>query len=266
MTEEDAFLLDLLARPDDEAARLIYADWLADHDDPRADLVRDDYFLRSVHPNDAARRNLAERRRRARQQHGWQEYDGLLLTWDQMVTVFRFRLAEAVAHCAGDLPPLRTWELEPRGLVGLTHWSGGWPDAVSEDWPSLAHELAVARRRSLARTGRAPARLMSHLAGGRLVLFDPLTTPSDGRTHRDSKGFFDAQGAPAWDTWVTFVPEPPPGCPGQGGYLLAWVPPAWLHWASEGIRANPDDRCIVWAHETSTPFLRRLRQVGLTGC
>jgi uncharacterized protein (TIGR02996 family) len=264
MTEEDAFLLDLLARPDDEAARLIYADWLADHDDPRADLVRDSYFLRSARPDDPARRDLAERWQLASQQHGWQEYDGLLLTWEQMVTVFRFRLAEAVAHCAGDFPPLRTWELEPRGLIGLTHWSGGWPDPVSDAWPALAHELAVARRRLLYRTGRASMRLMTHLAGGRLVLFNPFTTPSDGRTQRESKEFFDAEGAPPWDTWVTFVPEPPPGAV-RGGYLLAWVPPPWLYWAGEGIRANPDDHCLTWAHEAHTPFLRRLRQMGLAG-
>src|SRR6476646_10656610 len=103
MTEEDAFLLDLLARPDDEAARLIYADWLADRDDARADLVRDAYLLRSARPADPARRAHAERWDAARGEHGWQEYDGLLLTWEQMVTAFRFRLAEAVAYCAGDL-------------------------------------------------------------------------------------------------------------------------------------------------------------------
>jgi len=265
MTEEDFFLLDLLARPDDEAARLIYADWLADNDDPRADLVRDAYLLRSARQTDPARRSLDERWQEARRRHGWQEYDGLLLTWEQMVSVFRFRLAEAVTHCSGDLPPLRTWELEPRGLIGLTHWSGGWPGADSQAWPDLDRELAVARRRLLARAGRAPTRLMTHLGGGRLVLFDPFTTPADGRTHRESKGFFDAEGAPAWDTWVLFVPEPPPGAD-RGGYLLAWVPPPWLHWAGIGIGANPDVNCLAWAHECSTPFLRRLRQAGLAGC
>src|SRR4051794_36011634 len=163
MTEEDAFLLDLLARPDDEAARLIYADWLADRDDPRAELIREDWLLRSARADDPARASLARRRHQARQQHDWQDHDRLLLSWDQMVTVFRFRLAEAVAHCAGDLPPLRTWELEPRALVGSTHWSGGWPDPIVGAWPALAHELAVARRRLLVRDGRATARLMAHL-------------------------------------------------------------------------------------------------------
>lgn len=265
MTEEDAFLLDLLARPDDEAARLIYADWLADRDDERADLVRDAYFLRSARPDDDARRSLAARWSQARQQHGWQEYDGLLLSWEQMVTVFRFRLAEAIAHGAGDVPPLRTWELEPRSLVGQTPWSGGWPGGDSRAWPDLDRELAIARRRHLDRAGRAPVRLMPHLAGGRLVLFDPFTTPCDGRTHRESKGYFDAEGAPPWDAWVLFVPEPPPGAD-QGGYLLSWTSPAWLHWAGVGIGANPDVNCLAWAHQCSTPFLRRLRQAGVAGC
>jgi uncharacterized protein (TIGR02996 family) len=40
MTEEDGFLLDILAHPDDPAGRCAYADWLADQNDPRASLFR----------------------------------------------------------------------------------------------------------------------------------------------------------------------------------------------------------------------------------
>lgn len=41
MTTEDAFLQDILARHDDDVVRLIYADWLEEHDHPeRAELIR----------------------------------------------------------------------------------------------------------------------------------------------------------------------------------------------------------------------------------
>jgi uncharacterized protein (TIGR02996 family) len=37
----DAFLADILAHPDDDTPRLVYADWLAEHGDPdRAAFIR----------------------------------------------------------------------------------------------------------------------------------------------------------------------------------------------------------------------------------
>ena len=41
MGDEAAFVARLLADPADDAARLVFADWLADRADPRADWVRD---------------------------------------------------------------------------------------------------------------------------------------------------------------------------------------------------------------------------------
>ncbi len=40
MREHEAFLDAIRANPDDEAPRLVYADWLEDHGDPRADYLR----------------------------------------------------------------------------------------------------------------------------------------------------------------------------------------------------------------------------------
>src|SRR5260370_26451208 len=41
MTQDEAFLQDIIAHPDDDAPRLIYADWLADHGQPeRAEFIR----------------------------------------------------------------------------------------------------------------------------------------------------------------------------------------------------------------------------------
>jgi uncharacterized protein (TIGR02996 family) len=55
--EEDAFLKAIRDNSTDEAARLVYADWLAEHDDPRAEFARlSGEFLRCV-------RGLADLRR-----------------------------------------------------------------------------------------------------------------------------------------------------------------------------------------------------------
>ena len=41
MTAENSFLRAVIESPDDDAPRLIYADWLDDHGDPeRADFIR----------------------------------------------------------------------------------------------------------------------------------------------------------------------------------------------------------------------------------
>jgi uncharacterized protein (TIGR02996 family) len=40
MTEEQAFLTAILERPDDDATKLVYADWLEEHDDPRCEFLR----------------------------------------------------------------------------------------------------------------------------------------------------------------------------------------------------------------------------------
>jgi uncharacterized protein (TIGR02996 family) len=40
MTDEQTFLSAIVANPDDRTAKLVYADWLQERDDPRAEIVR----------------------------------------------------------------------------------------------------------------------------------------------------------------------------------------------------------------------------------
>src|SRR5215471_6009229 len=40
MTDERAFLAAILERPDDDATKLVYADWLEEQGDPRAEYLR----------------------------------------------------------------------------------------------------------------------------------------------------------------------------------------------------------------------------------
>ncbi|MFO0824110.1 MAG: TIGR02996 domain-containing protein [Gemmataceae bacterium] len=40
MSEERAFLKAIKKKPEDRTARLVYADWLQEHDDPRGELIR----------------------------------------------------------------------------------------------------------------------------------------------------------------------------------------------------------------------------------
>lgn len=45
MGEDEAFLRSVIASPDDAVLRLVYADWLEERDDPRAELLRSDWNL-----------------------------------------------------------------------------------------------------------------------------------------------------------------------------------------------------------------------------
>jgi uncharacterized protein (TIGR02996 family) len=50
--KEDPFIKAILATPEDEAPRLIYSDWLDEHDDPRAEYLRIDCALAKMSQDD----------------------------------------------------------------------------------------------------------------------------------------------------------------------------------------------------------------------
>ncbi len=67
MSDDRAFLQDILAHPDEDAPRLVYADWLEEAGDPgraaRAEFIRVQYALQGLPPGDARRPQLEERER-----------------------------------------------------------------------------------------------------------------------------------------------------------------------------------------------------------
>ncbi len=59
MDEKQAFLNAIIDEPDDDALRLIYADWLDDHDEPeRAEFIRAQCDLASISIADPLRMAL----------------------------------------------------------------------------------------------------------------------------------------------------------------------------------------------------------------
>jgi uncharacterized protein (TIGR02996 family) len=61
MTEDEPFLRALLANPDDNVARLVYADWLDERSDPRAEYVRITARLGEPYIADKTRAELRKR-------------------------------------------------------------------------------------------------------------------------------------------------------------------------------------------------------------
>jgi len=81
MTTDDSFLQAIRAEPDDDAVRLIYADWLQEQDDParveRGEFIRVQCELARLSPGDS-RRVALEVREEALLSRNWQEWVGPL--------------------------------------------------------------------------------------------------------------------------------------------------------------------------------------------
>src|SRR5579884_1262936 len=66
---EEAFLHDILAHPDDDAPRLIYADWLDEHNDPRGEFIRVQCALAQLSDEDPRRWPLEQREQELLRDH-----------------------------------------------------------------------------------------------------------------------------------------------------------------------------------------------------
>lgn len=69
MTPDEAFLEAILEAPDDDTPRLIYADWLEEHGDPRGEFIRLQCWLASKAEDDPFRSELAARERKLLVEH-----------------------------------------------------------------------------------------------------------------------------------------------------------------------------------------------------
>ncbi|HEY8504059.1 MAG TPA: TIGR02996 domain-containing protein [Gemmataceae bacterium] len=97
--EERAFLEQVRARPDDDAPRLIYADYLEERGDPRGEFIRLQCALAELPPTDPDRARLAAREQELRERHG-AEWAGAV---PRLVSGWEFRrgFIEEVALPAG---------------------------------------------------------------------------------------------------------------------------------------------------------------------
>jgi uncharacterized protein (TIGR02996 family) len=68
--EEMAFVRAIQQNPDDEGARLIFADWLEERGDPRREIIRLQCRLAKLTPGDLHREQLQEEQRRWWAAHG----------------------------------------------------------------------------------------------------------------------------------------------------------------------------------------------------
>lgn len=98
------------------------------------------------------------------------------------------------------------------------------------------------------------------LMGGRLVVYFPKLTLSDGAAQYSSNGFFNWDNVPAPDTWIYYHEDQP-----LTEHIIAWVPHKLISEVDKGIGANPEE-CISWVNKTGffTPsYLSQLEAAEL---
>jgi hypothetical protein len=129
---------------------------------------------------------------------------------------------------------------------------------------AVVNDLAIARARLLARGDATSTSVVDGLGGGRLLVFYPDATLSDGAAEAASGGFFDMENVPAWDTWVLATEDSRHAADpvSYSSYLVCWVPPVWVDPVDFGIRVNPEE-CILWASDVDTALTRQLRTADL---
>lgn len=138
-------------------------------------------------------------------------------------------LSETVAWCLRrslQHDQFRSRELDPSALLKVPPFSesniGVWLERKRESY-QLAVNAINANRSALVRDTNIevtdPAVAESK---GRLLVYEPLETVTDGASNSSSRGFFDIEDAPPWDTWFLY----------SAGSISSWVPEALVQLAS----------------------------------
>jgi hypothetical protein len=156
-----------------------------------------------------------------------------LSNWPEFVKNFQYKRASRMFAKArlGKIAPLesqlRSSALQPSEFL---------PGQKIEHHREIVSSVIKRRSEILRMEGRVPTDWTAALTVGKLLLFSPRDTLSDGAARYSSKGFFDVDNIPPWDTWVCFFEK----------YIVSWVPPQLVELANAGIEVNPE-QCIFWA-------------------
>ncbi len=189
------------------------------------------------------------------------------------LSVFKRRLAETARWCA-----LHVSVADPSGSLRSSALRPDIDDSktyLCYRWSTISEQLAAVtklseRRAQLLRVEKHYPDVADELwTNGRLMLYYPNANLFDGVALQESKGYFDVDNAPPWDTWLYYVhddvmwTEPrEKQDEAYASYVISWVPPDFVAVAGRGIYVNPE-QCISWVDDVDTAFIRQLRDRGL---
>jgi hypothetical protein len=151
---------------------------------------------------------------------------------------FARRLAETVAWCR-----LRGNPEDPRRSLRSEELR---PWLLAPDRGEIV--FSVVRNRALYLFSNPPDRFdaFDELERGKLLVYFPDVNLCCGAAQDESRGFFDVENTPPWDTWVALGVDRNAGkASPYRTYLVSWVPSMMIQIAEAGIQANPE-RCLRW--------------------
>jgi uncharacterized protein (TIGR02996 family) len=151
---EDAFLQDILAHPDEDAPRLIYADWLDEHNRPRGEFIRVQCALARLSDEDPHRWPLEQREQELLREH---EAEWLSPSMGQTRCVFRRGFVEEAALFLRDYPDVAEALFEQSPIRHICLLERYFPSSVAQserDWLGIglrhvAHSPYLARLKGL---------------------------------------------------------------------------------------------------------------------
>jgi hypothetical protein len=151
-------------------------------------------------------------------------------------------LSETVAWCLSkslQKDHLRSRELDPSATLKVPSLDEVGVEVLlqrmRESYQRAVYEINETRSTLVRDTNIEIAEPAQAQSRGKILLYEPLETVTDGAAASSSRGFFDIQDAPPWDTWFLY----------SGGTIFSWVPESLVPNAQAGIDANPVD-CIHW--------------------
>src|SRR5262245_23907552 len=119
----------------------------------------------------------------------------------------------------------------------------------------------VRRSRRLYSNRNVSADLETVVAGGRLIAYSPDGNLACGMSEFETKGYFDVDNTPPWDTWVALLDAP--NAKHWESSLIAWVPSAFIPLVQAGINVIPE-QCVLWLDDCPASLQRLWNKVVMT--
>jgi len=159
---------------------------------------------------------------------------------------FKVTLAETITWCTERIQPddpknsLRSTDIRPPGLRIC--------DRLRLSFGKIVNTVSKERRQYINAVSRDGQEVFKDLAGGRLLLCTSVTESiPDGVVSNMSKGFYDEDDLPPWDTWIYYLDA-------GKEYLISWVPPEWIQLANVGVEIHFLD-CMRWEEMSGIELL-----------
>jgi hypothetical protein len=118
----------------------------------------------------------------------------------------------------------------------------------------------VRRSRRLYSDRHVSADLDSVVAGGRLIAYSPDFNLACGMSEVETKGYFDVNNTPPWDTWVALLDAP--NAKHWETSLIAWVPAPFVPLVQAGINVIPEC-CVMWLDDCPVSLQRLWEEVSM---